>query len=99
MASSGGVAPVFFRAPGGGWSPYVERAARRLGMTPLAWNVDPRDWSRPGVGRVLTTIGEELRPGGVILMHDGGGDRSQTVAALRDLLRRLPGMGYRVVTP
>ena len=94
-----GVAPQFFRAPGGNWSPTIEKDARSKHMTPLKWTVDPRDWSRPGQAAILTRIYAEVRPGGVILMHDGGGDRSETVAALKVLLGRLPAMGYHFVLP
>ncbi|MDQ1695098.1 MAG: hypothetical protein QOJ03_451, partial [Frankiaceae bacterium] len=94
-----GVAPTFFRAPGGNWSPTLERLARKQGMTSLKWTVDPRDWSRPGRHSILRTVYAELRPGGVILMHDGGGNRSQTIAALRVLLHRLPRIGYHFVLP
>jgi chitin deacetylase len=47
----------------------------------------------------VRTVLAELRPGGVILMHDGGGNRAQTLAALRILLHRLPKLGYRFVLP
>jgi peptidoglycan/xylan/chitin deacetylase (PgdA/CDA1 family) len=99
VKTSHGTPPLFFRAPGGNWSSYTERQAVAQHMTPLKWTVDPRDWSRPGTATIIDTVIAELRPGGVILMHDGGGDRSQTVAALRILLHRLPTMGYRFVVP
>jgi peptidoglycan/xylan/chitin deacetylase (PgdA/CDA1 family) len=94
-----GTHPTFFRAPGGNWSTRMERLARRQGLTPLKWTVDPRDWARPGVRSIVRTVYAELRPGGVILMHDGGGNRAQSIAALRVLLRRLPRMGYHFVLP
>ena len=97
--NASGVVPRFFRAPGGSWSPTVEAQARRLHLVPLKWNVDPRDWSRPGKIAILSTVYEQIRPGSVILLHDGGGDRAQTLAALQVLLKRLPAMGYRFVLP
>ncbi|MDQ1704110.1 MAG: peptidoglycan-N-acetylglucosamine deacetylase, partial [Frankiaceae bacterium] len=97
--ASHGVRPTFFRAPGGEWTPRIEAAARAQGMTPLKWTVDPRDWARPGVKSILRTVYAELRPGGVILMHDGGGNRAESFAALQVLLRRLPKMGYHFVVP
>jgi peptidoglycan/xylan/chitin deacetylase (PgdA/CDA1 family) len=99
ITHAAGVAPLFFRAPGGNWSPAVEAEAHREGMTPLRWSVDPRDWSRPGTAQILSTVYQQVRPGGIILLHDGGGDRSQTLAALRELLTRLPAMGYAFVLP
>ncbi|MGH8884017.1 MAG: polysaccharide deacetylase family protein [Egibacteraceae bacterium] len=88
----------YYRSPYGAWSEYQVQVAARADMKPLAWSVDTLDWSRPGVRAILATVDRELRPGGVILMHDGisGGrrDRSQSVAALRILLRDLPRKGY-----
>jgi peptidoglycan/xylan/chitin deacetylase (PgdA/CDA1 family) len=89
----------YYRAPYGAWSAYQVRTARKAGMRSLAWSVDTRDWSRPGVSAILANVDRELRPGGVILMHDGRGDRSQSVAALRILLRDLPQKGYRFDFP
>lgn len=97
--ASNGVAPLFFRAPAGRWSPRLERDALAQGMTPLKWTVDPQDWMRPGVRTIVRTVLRQLRPGGVILMHDGGGSRAQTLEALRVLLRRLPKLGYHFVLP
>jgi peptidoglycan/xylan/chitin deacetylase (PgdA/CDA1 family) len=99
VRASRGVRPAFFRAPGGNWSPRIERDARAMGMTPLKWSVDTRDWARPGVHAILRAVYAELRPGGVILMHDGGGNRSETLDALRILLHRLPKLGYHFVLP
>ena len=94
-----GVRPQFFRAPGGEWSMSLETIAHAEGMRALKWTVDPRDWARPGVRRIVHTVLAELRPGGVILLHDGGGNRRQTLAALTILLHRLPRLGYHFVLP
>ncbi|MFD7449478.1 polysaccharide deacetylase family protein [Kitasatospora sp. NPDC059827] len=84
----------WFRAPGGGFNADNEHIAAGLGMDSLGWSVDPRDWSRPGVAAIVSTVQSQLKPGGVILMHDGGGDRSQSVAALKQLLPWLVAQGY-----
>jgi peptidoglycan/xylan/chitin deacetylase (PgdA/CDA1 family) len=97
--ASRGVVPRFFRAPGGDWSAQVERVARSDGLTPLKWTVDPRDWSRPGTDAIVDNVVKHVRPGGVILLHDGGGDRSETLAALGRLLDMLPKLGYTFTTP
>ncbi|MFI7406093.1 hypothetical protein ACIBW9_37495 [Streptomyces sp. NPDC049541] len=68
------------------------------GLRPLGGTVDPRDWSRPGVASIVATVRRELRPGGIVLMHDGG-NRSQTVAALRELLPWMTRQGYRFSPP
>lgn len=99
MTADGDVAPVYFRAPGGNWSPFIKKVARRQAMIPLSWTVDPRDWSRPGTEAIVTRVLDQLRPDGVILLHDGGGDRSETVAALEKLLPRLERAGWRFTFP
>lgn len=96
---AGGVQPLFYRAPGGNWTPAVEREARRQGLSPLHWTVDTRDWSKPGTQSILKTAYRQVRPGGVILLHDGGGDRSQTVAALPVLVRRLQLRHFHFLLP
>lgn len=90
-----GVQPTWFRAPGGGFTPFMDKVAALRGLQPLSWSDDPRDWSRPGVGAIVHTVLSEAHPGAIVLMHDGGGNRAQTVAALRILLRELPRRGYR----
>jgi peptidoglycan-N-acetylglucosamine deacetylase len=94
-----GRVPDMFRAPYGAWSPAVLRQCERDGMAPLAWSVDPRDWSRPGVTSIVRNIMHNTRTGSIILEHDGGGNRSQTVAALKIVLPRLLAEGYRFTTP
>jgi peptidoglycan/xylan/chitin deacetylase (PgdA/CDA1 family) len=94
-----GRVPALFRAPYGAWSPAVLRQCAQDGMTPLDWSVDPRDWSRPGVAAIVGNIMRNTRTGSIILEHDGGGDRAQTVAALKIVLPRLLDAGYRFTTP
>ena len=91
--------PAMFRAPYGAWSPDVLAQCRQLGLTPLDWSVDPRDWSRPGVSAIVANIMRNTRTGSIILEHDGGGNRSQTVAALTYVLPRLLAQGFRFGTP
>jgi len=77
--------------------------AQRLGYTSVGLHVDPGDWTRPGVAAIIdrTVAGVEAsdaeRSGNVVLLHDAGGDRSQTVAALPILIDRLRSAGYRFV--
>jgi peptidoglycan/xylan/chitin deacetylase (PgdA/CDA1 family) len=86
--AAAGVRPRLFRAPGGKWTGPLVAEARRQGMTPLRWDVDPRDWARPGALRVFKRVMAATRAGDVILLHDGYGNRAQTVWALRALLYR-----------
>jgi peptidoglycan/xylan/chitin deacetylase (PgdA/CDA1 family) len=91
--------PALFRAPYGAWSPAVLEQCARAGLTPLDWSVDPRDWSRPGVASIAANIMRNTRTGSIILEHDGGGNRSQTIAALKLVIPRLLEAGYHFATP
>jgi peptidoglycan/xylan/chitin deacetylase (PgdA/CDA1 family) len=67
-------------------------------MTTVIWNVDPRDWSTPGSDAIYSRVVSAARPGAIVVMHDGGGNRSQTVAALPRIIRTLHGRSYHLVT-
>lgn len=88
------------RPPGGATSPRVAALAAKQGMNVMLWNVDTRDWSRPGPARITTAATTPPVRGGapIILFHDGGGDRSQTLAALPGVLDSLTRAGYRFET-
>ncbi len=94
-----GRVPTLFRAPYGAWSKAVLQHCAQDGMTPLDWSVDPRDWSRPGVASIVRNIMRNTKTGSIILEHDGGGNRSQTVAALKIVLPRLLAAGFHFTTP
>jgi peptidoglycan/xylan/chitin deacetylase (PgdA/CDA1 family) len=72
----------------------VYSRAAALGKTVILWTLDPRDWSRPGTATIVSRVLNNVRPGSVILFHDGGGNRSQTVAALPAILKTLKARGY-----
>ena len=92
--ASGYYTPCLFRAPGGAVSGALFPVARSLGMLTIQWDVDPRDWSRPGTGSIYSTVVGQARRESIILMHDGGGPRNQTVAALPSIIRTLRSRGY-----
>jgi peptidoglycan/xylan/chitin deacetylase (PgdA/CDA1 family) len=94
-----GTAPRMFRAPYGTWTTAALDYCASEGLTPLDWSVDPRDWSRPGVSAIVDTIMATTRTGSIILEHDGGGDRAQTVAALETVIPSLLEEGYRFAVP
>ncbi|WSN10737.1 polysaccharide deacetylase family protein [Micromonospora sp. NBC_01699] len=80
---------VYFRQPGGAWTSGVVATAWELGMTSLHWTVDPRDWTRPGAGNIASIVTAGVGAGAIVLMHDAGGDRQQTISALRTILPNL----------
>ena len=83
-------APIpYFRNPGGNFSPQTIAVAASMGMQSLDWNVDPADWSRPGTQSIINNVLSHTHAGSIVLMHDGGGDRSQTVQALHTILPNL----------
>jgi peptidoglycan/xylan/chitin deacetylase (PgdA/CDA1 family) len=67
-------------------------------MLMVLWSVNPEDYTRPGRKRIVRGVLDAVRPGAIVLMHDGGGDRSQTVAAVPRIVRKLRAHGYRIVT-
>ncbi|GAA4860547.1 polysaccharide deacetylase family protein [Pseudonocardia benzenivorans] len=89
----------YFRAPGGYWSPTMLTDAATRNLQPLGWSVDPRDWKRPGVDAIVAAVQKQVHPGAIVLLHDGGGNRSQTVAALERLLPWLSAQGYTFTFP
>ncbi len=91
--------PTWFRAPGGDFSAVSLKVAADLGMRNMAWSVDPRDWARPGTSAIIDRVLKNVRPGSIVLNHDGGGDRSQTVAALKAYLPVLVDSGYLFTAP
>lgn len=62
----------------------------------MLWSVDSEDWRRPPVDRIVNNVMSRVHPGAVILLHDGGGDRSRTVAAVDRLIPRLRASGYGI---
>jgi len=68
--------------------------ARQLGYDMVLWDVDPHDWSEPGTDHIVTQVLAEVTPGAIVLLHDGGGDRSQTVVALQLIIPELINRGY-----
>jgi peptidoglycan-N-acetylglucosamine deacetylase len=94
-----GVQPRMFRAPYGAWSKETLAYCASQQLTPLDWSVDPRDWARPGVKEIVNAIMKTTQSGSIILEHDGGGDRSETVAALKIAIPRLIDQGYQFTIP
>ncbi len=85
------------RAPGGNLDEDVVANVHSLVEADIGWNIDTEDWTRPGVTAIMEQI-KSASPGEIVLMHDGGGDRSQTVEALQNALPILKSKGYKFVT-
>lgn len=98
IASITGQTPIVFRPPYGEFNSTVQSIAASLGLSTVLWNVDPKDWSLPGVNVIIQNVLNSTKNGSIILMHDGGGDRSETVAALPTIISTLLQRGYRFVT-
>ncbi len=92
-----------FRPPFGARRPAVLHIARELGLQPVMWNVTGYDWNAPPAATIEQKCAKQIRGGDVILLHDGGhkqmgADRSQTVLATENLIRRYKAEGYEFVT-
>jgi peptidoglycan/xylan/chitin deacetylase (PgdA/CDA1 family) len=93
-----GVPIPYFRAPYGSWG-QTPQVAASMGMQPLGWRLVIGDWDPPGTDELVRRITEGVTPGAVVLMHDGGGDRSQTVEAVDRVIPRLRAEGWRFDKP
>jgi peptidoglycan/xylan/chitin deacetylase (PgdA/CDA1 family) len=92
----------YFRAPGGAFTPALVAIAEKLGMAPIYWDVDPRDWDSAtfGTGPVMTNhvvaaVENHVRPGSIVLSHDN--KRPDTTAAYRVLIPWLQAHGYALI--
>lgn len=94
---SGKDASIYFRAPGGNFGDSTATDLMSLIDGEIGWNIDTEDWRRPGADVIAQRI-MSVKPGNIVLMHDGGGDRSETVAGLREALSYLKDQGYKFVT-
>lgn len=93
-----GFVPRWFRPPGGNIDDKAYTEAVKQGLGTVLWTVDPRDWGRgQSAAAIEKAVVNATRSGSVILLHDGGGDRSQTIAALPKIIRRLKASGYEFV--
>jgi peptidoglycan-N-acetylglucosamine deacetylase len=88
----------YFRASYGSWgaSPAV---AAELGMQPLGWRLAIADWEPPGTDVLVQRLRDGITPGAVVLLHDGGGDRHQTVEAVDRIIPELRAQGWRFTLP
>lgn len=93
-----GVKSGLFRPPGGIMTNGVVSYARNNKYAIIMWSSDSIDYSRPAVPRLINNIFKTAKSGGIVLMHDGGGDRTHTVQALPEIISRFRKQGYKFVT-
>ncbi|MDB5085112.1 MAG: chitooligosaccharide deacetylase [Bacilli bacterium] len=95
-----GTKPSLFRPPGGNYSPVFVETAKQNGLTVImwSWDLDTRDWSRPGVKKIVNKVMSNLHNGDVVLFHDHGYHCDQTVAALKIILPELQNRNYQMIT-
>jgi len=83
------------RPPYGAIDYNVVDFADQLGISIVKWNLDPEDWRSPGADKIAQHVIDNARDGSIVVMHDGGGDRSQTVEAVRTILKTLTARGWQ----
>ncbi|MBW2534715.1 MAG: polysaccharide deacetylase family protein, partial [Deltaproteobacteria bacterium] len=88
----------FFRPPHGQVSPALLELCHELGYSLVLYTLLSSDWAQPGVETVVSQAIHRVAPGGVVVLHDAGGNRKQTVEALPGIIRGLRRRGYRLVT-
>ncbi len=98
LRSLGIPSPRLFSPPFGSYDRRTLEVLRRARMLMVLWSVDTRDYKRPGVQAILRNALHGVRPGSIILLHDGGGDRTQTVRAVPAIVHGLRSRGYKLVT-
>lgn len=95
--ATGQEASTIFRCPGGNYDTSVATDLEGIVTAEIGWNIDTTDWKKPGADVIAQRI-LSAGPGNIILMHDGGGDRSQTIAGLKQALPKLKEQGYSFIT-
>ncbi|MEI7690940.1 MAG: polysaccharide deacetylase family protein [Actinomycetes bacterium] len=91
-------APKLFRPPYGAVNDQIVAEARHQGMLTVLWSVDTNDYKLPAPDAMTAQVLAEVQPGAIVLMHDGGGDRTTTSAALPMIIKGLRKAGYKMVT-
>jgi len=94
----GGRRPTLFRPPYGSFNATTMRQLHALRLLMVLWSADTQDYLQPGVPTIVQRALAGAHPGAILLMHDGGGARRQTIEALPTIIRRLRAQGYRLVT-
>jgi peptidoglycan-N-acetylglucosamine deacetylase len=94
----GGQRPTLFRPPYGSFDATTMSELRSLHLLMVLWSVDTGDYLRPGAAQIVHRVLAGAHPGAIVLLHDGGGDRSETIAALPSIISKLRARGFHLVT-
>ena len=98
VESLGGKRPTLFRPPYGSFNSATFRELKRLHLLMVLWSADTSDYTQPGVSAIVERAVSGAHPGAIILMHDGGGVRTETIEALPLIIHQLRARGYNLVT-
>jgi peptidoglycan/xylan/chitin deacetylase (PgdA/CDA1 family) len=90
--------PRLFRPPYGSWDNATLKLLHKYHMLMVLWTVDTSDYRRPGTKAIVHAAVSGARPGAIMLLHDAGGNRTQTVQALPKIIKSLRARGYKLVT-
>lgn len=95
-----GKTPSLFRPIAGYYDERIVNTAIENGYEVImwSWHQDTKDWSRPGVSKITHDVLSDTKPGDIVIFHDAGGDRSQTVKAIENILEVLYKKGFKCVT-
>ena len=95
---SSSLKPHWFRPPYGSYNDDTMKVLSDLGMERMLWNVDTRDWSGIKSQDIIDAVLKDVKPGSIILMHDGVANSSETAKALPTIIKELKNRGYKMVT-
>ena len=98
MGAYGASFPRMFRPPYGLFNATTLTLLHKYKMLMVLWTIDTSDYRQPGVAAIVKSVLSAARPGAIVLMHDAGGTRTETVAALPRIISRLRARGYKLVT-
>jgi peptidoglycan/xylan/chitin deacetylase (PgdA/CDA1 family) len=98
ITSVTGIAPTCLRPPYDSWNQSVLNDINGAGLSTMSYSIDPRDWALPGVASIIHAVVGGAFPGAVVDMHDAGGNRAETVAALPQIISDLQAQGYTFVS-
>jgi peptidoglycan/xylan/chitin deacetylase (PgdA/CDA1 family) len=94
----GGTRPRLFRPPYGAFNATTFRELHHLHLLMVLWSVDTADYTVPGTEAIVQRALAGAKPGAIILMHDAGGNRTETIAALPEIVKGLRKRGLHPVT-